>query len=111
VALTIVKKRKKTHKRNLGVFLKEIFRKRNMRNILEYFVFKMECLKIIIFNKYVMELFRYHDISFLEHATFNIGNTPIGLYTFVMGQQHNKSPPQTNNLNKGYVTLCPHCIH
>jgi hypothetical protein len=36
VALTIVKKRKKTHKRNLGVFLKEIFRKRNMRNILEY---------------------------------------------------------------------------
>jgi hypothetical protein len=61
-------------------------------------------LKIIIFNKYVPKPFRYHDIPFIEHATFNIGNTPIGLYTFVMGQQHNKSPPQTNNLNKGGVS-------
>jgi hypothetical protein len=73
-------------------------------NILEYFVFKMECLKLIIFNKYVPELFRYHDIPFIEHDIFNISNTPIGLYTFVMGQQHNKCPPQTNNLNKGCVT-------
>jgi hypothetical protein len=45
----------------------------------------MGCLKIIIFNKYVPEPFRYHNIPFIEHATFNIANTPIGLYTFVMG--------------------------
>jgi hypothetical protein len=38
------------HEKNLNVFLKEIYRK---RNILEYFVFKMECSKIRIFNKYV----------------------------------------------------------